>query len=129
MQGVYIAMHLIHVFKCTKTICKTCRKLNVIPKSTTMITNAMNIGTTQNGCGKLLMRQYFPTMGKEFAAKIPAPHTKFRDYLKMLNCNTQTLFLRPTTNTEILKIIQNLPNKSSSGFDNISNTLLKKLGH
>ena len=35
------------------------------------------------------------------------------------------MFLHPTTRQEILTLINNLPNKTSSGYDNISNNLLK----
>ena len=34
----------------------------------------------------------------------------------------------PCTVTEITKLIENLPNKTSSGYDNITNVILKKLG-
>ena len=37
------------------------------------------------------------------------------------------MFLPPTTTNEILALIKNLPNKRSSGYDNIRNLLLKSL--
>ena len=37
------------------------------------------------------------------------------------------MFLHPTIRQEILTLINNLPNKTSSGYDNISNNLLKSI--
>ena len=42
--------------------------------------------------------------------------------------NNKSLFLYPTTEREIELIIEKLPNKSSSGHDEISNSLLKRIG-
>ena len=41
--------------------------------------------------------------------------------------NNKTLYLSPCTDTEIYYLIKDLPQKTSSGHDNISNVLLKKL--
>ena len=38
-----------------------------------------------------------------------------------------SLFLSPTTTQEIVKLVSRLPNKCSSGHDNISNILLKEI--
>ena len=40
---------------------------------------------------------------------------------------TNSLYLSPTNEKEIKNLIQSLPNKNSSGYDNISNVLLKKI--
>ena len=45
----------------------------------------------------------------------------------MIPENVKSRFLAPCNKEEISKIISGLPNKTSSGFDNISNVLLKKL--
>ena len=38
------------------------------------------------------------------------------------------MFFAPCTKKELLKIIAGLPSKTSSGYDNVSNTLLKEIG-
>ena len=37
--------------------------------------------------------------------------------------------MTPTCKEEIIRIIENLPNKASSGFDNLNNLILKSLKH
>ena len=37
--------------------------------------------------------------------------------------------MTPTCKEEIIHIIENLPNKASSGFDNLNNLILKSLKH
>ena len=41
--------------------------------------------------------------------------------------NHQSIFLNPTTETEIIELITDLIPKNRSGYDNLSNKLLKKL--
>ena len=48
-------------------------------------------------------------------------------YLKRIPTNPNTLFLHNITSDEIKKHIENLPSKNSSGYDNISNKLLKSI--
>ena len=48
-------------------------------------------------------------------------------YLNQMDNNNKTLYLSPCTDTEIYYLIKDLPHKTSSGHDNISNVLLKKL--
>ena len=52
---------------------------------------------------------------------------ELKGYLKSLNQHHTSMFLHPTTTNEILALIKKLPNKRSSGYDNISNLLLKSL--
>ena len=75
--------------------------------------------------------KYFASVGENFAAKILAPTKSAHDYLKLLQTSQASLFLNPTDVKEIVTLISQLPNKSSSGHDrsNISNILLKKLIH
>ena len=68
---------------------------------------------------------YFASVGTKFANAIKPSNTKVSDYISKIKRNPKTLFLRPTTSTEILNLIGSLPNKSSSGFDLINNKLLK----
>ena len=69
--------------------------------------------------------KYFVNVGENFAAKIPAPTKSAHDNLKVLQNSQTSLFLNPTDVKEIVTLVSQLPNKSSSGHDNISNILLK----
>ena len=78
-------------------------------------------GITNNLC------KYFANTGENLSSKIPKPSKPINEYLTKIERNEKSLFLRPTSEQEINKIIEMLPNKNSSGYDNISNILLKKL--
>ena len=71
--------------------------------------------------------EYFSNLGENFANKIKKPTNNINTYLKVINRNSNSIFASPTNKIEIEKLINNLPNKTSSGFDNINNILLKKL--
>ena len=71
--------------------------------------------------------KYFAHVGKNFAHKIPDPQKHVSEYLKRLQSCTHSVFLHPTSEEEIIKIVKNLPAKLSSGHDNVSNVLLKEL--
>ena len=74
------------------------------------------------------LAKYFATVGETFANKIPSATKSVDQYLRLLQSNENNLFLLPCTKNELNKIIQNLPNKKSSGVDQISNILLKQIG-
>ena len=78
-------------------------------------------GITNNLC------KYFANIGEHLASKIPKSNKSINEYLARIEKNEKSLFLRPTSEQEINKIIEKLPNKNSSGHDNISNILLKRL--
>ena len=71
--------------------------------------------------------KYFAGVGKAFAEKIPQSSTSITAYLKLLQSNKASLFLNPTHENEVIKIVGKLPTKASSGHDNISNILLKEI--
>ena len=73
--------------------------------------------------------RYFSTVGHKFATQIRASKNNSADYLKVINRNNKTLFMTPTCKEEIVKLISNLPQKKSSGHDNIDNILLKEIKH
>ena len=64
-------------------------------------------------------------VGKQFAEQIPPPSKSINHYMSYTPNNPKTIFLNPASPTEIEKIINNLPNKHSSGHDDLSNVLLK----
>ena len=71
--------------------------------------------------------KYFAGVGKCFAEKIPNPSKGISDYLKLLQSNSESLFLTPTHENELKQLVSALPAKTSSGHDNISNILLKEI--
>ena len=71
--------------------------------------------------------KHFSSVGNTYAKKIPSPQLSIKHYLDQIPNNDQTIFMRPTSVMEIVRIIQQLPNKYSSGYDNFSNILLKQL--
>ena len=58
---------------------------------------------------------------------VPSPKKSLHHYTQKIPRNPSTIFLTPTSITEIGNLIRSLPNKSSSGHDDITNILLKKL--
>ena len=72
---------------------------------------------------------YYSNIGAKLANSIPPPKHDNQFYLKRITRNPKSLYLSPTTMQEIIKIIDNLPNKNSSGHDrsNINNILLKNI--
>ena len=68
---------------------------------------------------------FFSNIGPKLASSIPASLRSYDDYMQVYN--NYNLFMTPTNQYEILKIITKLKNKGSSGYDNISNILLKQL--
>ena len=70
---------------------------------------------------------YFATVGTKFTNAIKPSTKKVSVYTSKIKRNPKSLFLTPTTSTEICNLIENLPNKSSSGFDQINNKLLKAI--
>ena len=64
---------------------------------------------------------FFANVGPKYANLIKKPDRDVSDYLKRIKCNEKSLFLNPTNHTEITQLICNLPNKTSSGYDQLNN--------
>ena len=71
--------------------------------------------------------EYFSQLGGTFANKIKKPMYGIDTYLKVIPRNCHSIYVTPTNESEIRRLINNLPNKKSSGHDNIDNILLKKI--
>ena len=71
--------------------------------------------------------QYFSKIGNVYADNIKPSKTNMIDYLKVIPRNAKSLYLTPTTEVEIMNLINQLPNKKSSGYDNIDNVILKNI--
>ena len=70
---------------------------------------------------------HFANVGKTYADKVKTPRVLVEMYTMKINMSTSSLFLTPTDTGGIRSLIMNLPAKNSSGYDGISNNLLKKL--
>ena len=68
-------------------------------------------------------------MGKTYANKLPFPEAPIETYIDKIETSEHSLFLTPTDKIEISNLIKELPIKTSSGYDSITNTLLKSLSH
>ena len=74
-----------------------------------------------------LFGDYFANVSKNLAKKIPTPRQSIDKYINKIVRNPNTLYLFPTNSTEILQLINQLPNKTRLGHDEINNLLLTKL--
>ena len=73
------------------------------------------------------MAKFFATIGYNTAMKGEHGKKDISEYLRKIPKQSSTVFLTPCSVAKINKLIENLPNKTSSGYDDISNLLLKKL--
>ena len=71
--------------------------------------------------------KYFSTIGSKYAGNIRNSKIGIDTYLKVMPRNTKSIYFAPTTSEEIRSLISKLPNKKSSGFDNIDNIILKEI--
>ena len=71
--------------------------------------------------------KHFSTVGKKFAELTPKLTKPSRKFIDKIILNEKSMFLHDVSENEIRNIIDSLENKSSSGFDDISNIILKKL--
>ena len=71
--------------------------------------------------------KYFSTIGKELANKTMPSQTPLQNYLRKLHRNAKTMYFKPASVEEVSQLISGLKPKASSGYDNISNKLLKQL--
>ena len=72
-----------------------------------------------------MFNDFFVSLGPNLANKIPKSKTKFQSFLK--DKNPQSLLFEPAAEQEIKGIVDNLNNKKSSGYDGITNFLLKNI--
>ena len=70
---------------------------------------------------------YFAGIGEKLSDTLPKPDRNITTYLNKIPMCPNTMYVTPTTPIEIDKIIRKLANKNSSGYDRISNQMLKWL--
>ena len=97
-------------------------KGSVVDKLTVDGVKITNPDSIANSLGK-----YFATVGDKFVLRIASHVKNVEEYIKKIHETTNSMYFQPTDKTEIMTIIAKLPNKANSGYDNISNKLLKLL--
>ena len=83
------------------------------------INNGTDIAKHQN--------DHFSSVGKKLADKIPQSNKNVTEYSQTIPREKTSLFMYQTNSCDISKLIQQLTNKYSSGYDNITNILLKRI--
>ena len=71
--------------------------------------------------------EYFSKIGKNLANVTPNSVTDISTYLNKIPINNKSIFLSPCTSFKITIIVSSLKPKASSGYDRITNILLKEL--
>ena len=105
-----------------QVIGKTSDKTNVISFIKVNNIEILNKKAIANEFGK-----YFSSVGKHFASKVKDPKKSTSFYNSKINRNPKSIYFHSVTEIEVRNLIKSLPNKTSSGYDNINNILLKKL--
>ena len=97
-----------------KSMCIESLKVdNVMTYNTTKITDSFG--------------EYFVSVGKRYADKIVKSKTNVDEYLSKIQISENSIFLNPVTYQELDRLIDRLPNKVISRYDNVSNILLKNI--
>ena len=71
--------------------------------------------------------KFYSKLGENVVKSIHKSKLTPNHYLNKIQINPKTLYLHQITPSEIKKYINKLPAKNSSGYDNISNKLLKQI--
>ena len=72
--------------------------------------------------------KFFMSIGYNTSIKGGNSTKNITHYLEKIPVDNSSVFLTPCLVNEISRLIENLPNKTSSGYDNITNVIIKKLG-
>ena len=105
-------------------------KLNGKIKDKSCVIDHLKIDNIKHYTGKEISNQivkYFSSEGKHFALKTETPKNPLKNYLNKIPSNGTSMFFEPASVEEVSRLINNLKPKNSSGYDDISNKLLKTL--
>ena len=114
----------------TSKLWKMINKITSNTRDKSSLVEYLKIGTIEIYNAKEIateFKKYFSTVGTTYVNKIDQPNTDINTYLTRIKTNQHTLYLTPTSNSEIITLINKLPNKNSKGHDDISNNMLKQL--
>ena len=105
-------------------------KINGKIKDKSCVIDHLKIENIKLHKGKEISNQfakYFSNVGKNFALKTDTPIKSLKNYLNEIPSNSISMFFEPASVEEVSRTINNLKPKNSSGYDDISNKLLKIL--
>ena len=71
--------------------------------------------------------KHFVSIGERLSKSTPTSVIRIDTYLNKIKSNTKSIYLYPCTAYEIKELIMSLKQKKSSGYDGISNILLREL--
>ena len=114
----------------TSRLWKMINKMTNKTNDKTDIIECLKVGNQDYYEHKLIAEEFakhFSSVGKKFAEQIGSPSKDINHYLAYIPNNPKSIFMQPVTIQEIENLINNLPNKKSSGYDNLSNVLLKQI--
>ena len=114
----------------TSKLWKLVNKLSNKENDKTNIVEYLKIDNLEIYNSKIIAEEFakhFSKVGKKFAEQIPLSTHNIDHYLTNISANPKTIFMEPTTQLEIKKLVLQLANKDSSGHDNLSNCLLKEI--
>ena len=72
---------------------------------------------------------HFSSIGTNLSSKTPIGKNGIDHYLQKIARNLSSIFMEPCTEVDLANILSTLKSKSSSGYDGISNKLLKIVGN
>ena len=104
------------------TIRQTNDKTSIIEYITVDNINYHEAKEISNQFGK-----HYSELGEKLSQKQRTNNLSVTNYLKKIKTNPKTLFMSAISTKEVQKHIDMLPAKNSSGHDNISNILLKRI--
>ena len=107
-----------------ETICKKKHSGSIIPYITINGIKTYDPKKIANSFGS-----FYATIGSELVGKLPKSRKNIDDYVCDIPRTLNSLKVKYIKQTDIEKIINSLPAKTSSGHDGISNKLLKDLNH
>ena len=94
------------------------------------ITNELLVNNLKTTNSKQIVNglaEHFAGVGSNFASKITTSNKTIGEYNSKIKQNPKSILLGPTNEYEIAKILDNLIAKQTSGWDGITNKLLKDL--
>ena len=129
-------MQMYFINKCTefkqngKKLWQIIRKATQSQNDKSSIIECLDIDNIKYYESKLIAEefgQFFANIGRDYYNKIPKSKKSIDDYLESITNNETSLFLTPTSEIEIDRIISNLQSKNSHGHDGITNKIVKEL--
>ena len=114
----------------TKKLWQLINKISGKHNNKTELVESLSINNIDHYDAKSITNEFgkhFSTVGKKFAESIPIPSKPSRKFIDKIIFNEKSMYLYDVSENEIRNLIDGLENKNSSGFDNISNIILKRL--